>query len=49
MEWLQGIFDQHGGTAISVLVGFILVILFIAMIDGHKVGVGKDRKTRRDD
>ena len=36
MNWLQDIFDQHGGTALSVLIGLLLVVLIIATMDASK-------------
>lgn len=35
MDWLQNALGAYGGTVISIVVGTIVLILVVAMIDGH--------------
>lgn len=45
---MQDIFDLHGGSVLSVLVGLLMVIAFIAVLDGRK-GDGHKDPTHRDE
>ncbi|MEX2214705.1 MAG: hypothetical protein WD768_11285 [Phycisphaeraceae bacterium] len=49
MDWFVDLFKEYGSTAISIVIGAVVVIIFIAMMDRHNTGSSSAKKTGRKD